>query len=118
MKPDQPAVDRERLLDQFEGDAELVREVAMIFLEDHPKQMRDIERGIANEDARSLETAAHTLKGSVGNFGAEAARQAAFELEELGRGANLARVGEVHARLTEEISRVVAELRVIVNEAA
>jgi HPt (histidine-containing phosphotransfer) domain-containing protein len=50
-----------------------------------PRQIEQIEAGIAAGDGNAVFRAAHQLKGSIGNFGAEAARALAAEVEELGR---------------------------------
>ena len=118
MSQDQPIVDRETLLNQFDGDQELLREVIAIFLEDHEHQIQQIVAAVTTGDAKTLEAAAHTLKGSVANFGAEPARTAAFALEQIGRSGNLNGAREALATLLREIDRVKAELRAIGDAAA
>jgi HPt (histidine-containing phosphotransfer) domain-containing protein len=78
-------VDRDALLDRVGGDEDLMREITAIFLAEYPELIQDIERAVAAGDAKGLERAAHSLKGSVSNFGAEAATQAAYRLEAMGR---------------------------------
>lgn len=84
-----PVISKDELLDRVGGDEELLREIADIFLSEYPALIEDIRSAISEKDARKLEHSAHTLKGSVANFGAEEATRAAFELEKLGRGASL-----------------------------
>jgi two-component system sensor histidine kinase/response regulator len=69
------------MLDRVGGDTDLLRELARIFREDCPKLLAEIRRAVATENAPALMQAAHTLKGAVANFGADAAREAAFRLE-------------------------------------
>lgn len=78
-------IDRVALLDRVGGDEDLLREITGIFLEEYPSLIRDIQAAYAAGDAKRLERAAHSLKGSVSNFGAEAATQAAYKLETIGR---------------------------------
>jgi HPt (histidine-containing phosphotransfer) domain-containing protein len=52
-------------------------------------EMRD---AFSIADAQAIERAAHGLKGSVSNFGAAAAVEAALELEIMGRTGNLENV--------------------------
>jgi len=85
-------------LERLGGDEELLREVASLFLDEYPALMVEIREAVAARDAKALERAAHTLKGSVSNFGADAAYNAAFVLEMMGRSRNLA---EVERGLTE-----------------
>lgn len=61
-------------------------------------------------DALALQHAAHTLKGCVANFGAQAAREAAARLEDIGRNADLGRAPAVRAELENELSRVTSAL--------
>lgn len=71
------------------GDEELLREIAGLFLEDYPEQLALIRRSLEAGDAHTLERAAHSLKGSVSNFGAEAVYQAAYAVEQIGRNQQL-----------------------------
>src|ERR1044071_5759624 len=82
-------INREAALDRVGGDEELLAEIARLFLEDYPRMVADIRDAIAAGDALGLEHAAHSLKGSVANFSADPARDAAFELEKIGRSKNL-----------------------------
>ena len=73
------------ILDRVGGDEELLYEIAAIFLEEYPSLLHDIKAAVSGGDAKRLERAAHSLKGSVGNFGAHNATQAAYRLEISGR---------------------------------
>ena len=72
-------------LERVDGDMDLLKEIAEIFLEDSPNQMKEIRDGISNGDATTVERAAHTLKGSAGNFAAKRVYDAAYKLEVIGR---------------------------------
>ena len=78
-------LERETALARVGGDIELLKEIAGLFLEEYPVALVDILQALATKDANLLERAAHGLKGSVANFGARAAVDAAFQLEQLGR---------------------------------
>jgi HPt (histidine-containing phosphotransfer) domain-containing protein len=86
-------IDRAVILDRVGGDEELLREISAIFLQEYPPLIAEIEAAIATSDSKRLERAAHSLKGSVANFAAEAATQAAFRLESMGRRAELQEAG-------------------------
>lgn len=77
--------DRKTALEQMGGDEELMVELVEVFLEDLPERLQEIEAALAAGDAETLSRAAHTLKGSVGNFAAHAAYETAFELETLAK---------------------------------
>jgi len=77
-------------LERLGGDEELLQEVAVLFLEEYPTLMAEIRAAEESGNAHRLERAAHSLKGSVANFGADCAVQAALELEKIGRSGDLA----------------------------
>jgi len=104
-------IDAARLLERVGGDKRALAEVARIFLADAPKRTREIRRAIANGDARALRGAAHTLKGAVSNFGADAAVEAAFELQKLGDRGEVARAPAALERLEAELKALRRELR-------
>jgi len=85
-------IDRELALSRVGGDAELLNEIAVLFLEDYPKQLDELRTAGARGDAKVVERTAHSLKGSVSNFGASAAVEAARVLETMGRGQELSNV--------------------------
>jgi HPt (histidine-containing phosphotransfer) domain-containing protein len=66
--------------------------------------------GIASEDARALERAAHSFKGSVAMFGAAGAGEAASKLEIIGKTGDLRLAHEVFAVLNREVALLAAEL--------
>lgn len=86
-------------LERLGGDEELLQELAQLFLEEYPALIDKIRSAIDSQDAHGLERAAHSLKGSVGNFGAERAHRAALDLEMIGRAGNLASAPESFAKL-------------------
>ena len=81
---DAPPEDRE-LLHRFMGEADLLCGVAEVFLEAEPGLRDRLEAGLMERDAAKVASAAHSLKGSVGNFGAQDAVEAASVLETMGR---------------------------------
>jgi two-component system sensor histidine kinase/response regulator len=111
-------LDREALLDRVGGDLDFLQEIAGLFLEDCPRLLAEIRTAVSGGDARSLEHAAHTLKGSVSNFGAEAAREAAFRLETLGRAGDLAPAPEAFTNLEQEIQKFTQALNALSVELA
>ncbi len=116
MTPDTPVLDREALMDRVGGDVEFLQEIAGLFQEDCPKLMEEIRAAVSAGDAHGLERAAHTLKGSVSNFGAEAARAAALRLESMGRAGDLAPASEAYTALQNEIARFNAALCALSTE--
>ena len=72
------------------GDVELLQELAGMFMEEYPKLLDEIRRGLAEQNAGAASNAAHQLKGLLAQFGAETARQAAYGVEQPAREGNLA----------------------------
>ncbi|HBY62433.1 MAG TPA: hypothetical protein DEH78_21635 [Solibacterales bacterium] len=78
-------IDRDVALERVDGDEELLQEVARLFLQEYPQLVDRVRAAISGGNASELEHAAHSLKGSVSNFGAARVVAAAFALERLGR---------------------------------
>jgi len=93
-------------LDRVGGDRELLEEVALVFLETSGELLGKVRKAVGAGDAAALERAAHALKGSVGNFGAEPAYQAAMRLEKMGRSRDLTGVEDALRALETELERL------------
>lgn len=105
-RADGESLDRLAILERLGGDADLLREVAGLFLEKQEKQLREIRDAIDCGDASRLEQAAHTLKGSLGNFHAHASIRTASLLEEMGRSGELDGAREALAEMERQIDRL------------
>ncbi len=103
-------LDLQLALSRVGGDKQLLREIAVLFIEECPGALAEIQQAVALGDAAKLENAAHALKGSVANFGARDAVAAAFRLEQMGRANQMSEAGEMLGRLETALSAVCAEL--------
>jgi len=88
------------------GDTELLKEIVPLFLKELPQLLTNLREAVASGDAKALEGAAHTLKGVVGNIGAQPAFEVALKLEMMGREANLAEAAPAYRRLENELNRL------------
>jgi PAS domain S-box-containing protein len=113
---EKPKLDKGALLERVGGDIELLRELVIIFTDDCPRLLDEIREAVQLGDAETLEKTAHTLKGSVGNFAAEDAFQAALRLEKIGRGKEMTLAQAALEELEREISRVINELAALSRE--
>jgi CheY-like chemotaxis protein len=110
------------LLARMNGDVELLREIAALFLENSPRLLDEIRRAIAHGRNTELATAAHAVKGSVITFAARAAADTAQQLELMGRNQELthpdgqARATALCARLEETINRLQSALARLMRE--
>jgi signal transduction histidine kinase/DNA-binding response OmpR family regulator len=90
----------------LEGDRDLLSELALLFLNDLPQQMEAIHRAVDNKQNHDLERLAHRLKGSVGNFAAKPAVEAALRLEEIAHQGDLEQAPQALDVLEYEIQRL------------
>ena len=104
-------VDTHLLMDQLDNDLTLVAEIIDLFIEDCPHRIAALRAAVASRDPRALENAAHSLKSSIGNFGAQRAYQLAQALEHLGRSGRIDGCDELAQELEERLSQLVDALR-------
>ena len=104
-------IDHAALLAGVDGDRRLLREFVRLFLADCPQRLAEIKEAIRRGDAGALGRAAHTLKGSVGNFAAQKAFAASQQLEKMSRDGDLDNAGEACVTLESELEILSDELR-------
>ena len=107
--------DMTEALENVGEDMDLLKEILEIFLDDYPNQIKQIQEGILASDSKVVEQAAHSLKGSVANFAASRAREAAYRLEVLGREGNLGEAKEALADLEREIGDLAAAMNAVLG---
>ena len=78
------ALDNIRALSRERGDA-LVQKVIMAYVDDTPQHLHTLRQAIAGLDPNNLRRAAHSLKSSSANVGADTLAQMCKEMEQLGR---------------------------------
>lgn len=103
-------LDRAVALERVGGDSELLQEMAQLFLDEYPMQLEAVRAAVRTRDAKALERSAHSLKGSVGNFGAAAAQDAALQLELIGRRGDLREVDQAMGCLENALSSLQPEM--------
>jgi HPt (histidine-containing phosphotransfer) domain-containing protein len=108
--PDKSVLDLSRLEEAFDDDRSGIAELLEMALETGAKHRRALEEGLANGDAHMVARAAHSIKGSAGNIGANGVYQIAVELDEHARTGNLdgsaeriRAIDDAYARLADEI---------------
>jgi HPt (histidine-containing phosphotransfer) domain-containing protein len=84
-----------------------------LFLDEYPKLLLAVREAIAKQDSKALERAAHTLKGSVGNFTELGAFETAQKLEAAGRAGILAGAEEFCRSLELEMELLKPALEVL-----
>jgi len=110
QKPPSPSgddcIDWQAAWANLEGDPNLLSELALLLLDDLPQQMDAIHRAVDNKQDHELERLAHRLKGSVGNFAAKPAFEAAFHLEKIARQGDFKQAPQALGALEHEIQRL------------
>jgi CheY-like chemotaxis protein/anti-sigma regulatory factor (Ser/Thr protein kinase) len=108
--PARRGLDVDDLLARCDGDPQLLRELATIFLGDYPARLAAVRTAAQRRDARALQAEAHALKGAAGNFGAPDAVEAARRLEFMARDSDLAGVDTALAELERRMKQLTAQL--------
>jgi PAS domain S-box-containing protein len=101
---------REAALERHQGDADLLADLAQVFLKDFPSQLSEIRESIEHEDLERLQRAAHSFEGSVGNFVARRAFNTALELEQKAPDGGLEGCRRLCSALEAEMESLVPEL--------
>jgi len=104
-------LDRKAILAQLQGDEALLRELIRLFQDDTPRLVEEARTALDRGDASSLHRAAHTIKGSLGYFGATPAVEAAWQLETLAATGNLKEGVALLIRVEQTLSFLQPELR-------
>ncbi|MCG2779270.1 MAG: response regulator [Desulfobacterales bacterium] len=103
-------------LETVDGDKGIFVEIAELFLDGLTESIAGIRDGIALNDSKAVEQAAHSLKGSVGNFGARRAYETAYRLEVLGRNGKLAESEDAISELQREFRDLEAAMKGVLSE--
>jgi PAS domain S-box-containing protein len=99
------------------GDEALLQEVIRLFLKECPRLAQSIRDAVQRGDARALWISAHTLKGSVSNFGAAHAAALADRLQVLGQEGKVTEAGALVDALDSELTRLKPALAAWANGA-
>lgn len=110
-------MDRSAALERVGGDPVLLREIAQLFLEEYPETLDRILAGLNRGSAKDVEHSAHSLKGSVSNFGARQVVRAALALEVLGRSGSLEGGMTLYEMLVHELDQLRPVLTCIISGA-
>ena len=111
VSPADGLIDRAALLEGVGGNRPLLRELIRLYLADSPKRLAEIKEAVRLGDAAALRRAAHTLKGSIGNFTTKTPFEVSQRLEAMGTEGPLNTAGEACATLERELTLLNAELR-------
>lgn len=94
-----------------EDDPGLLLELIDLFLDDAPRCLDEMQRGLSTGDVKLLERAAHTLKSSSANLGARTLSTLCLRMEESARSNQVERLPALLTESQQHWPRVVAALR-------
>ncbi|HEY5313724.1 MAG TPA: response regulator, partial [Pirellulales bacterium] len=97
-------------LEQVQHQPELLQEVGVLFLDEGPKLLAEVQQSIVAGNAAQLRRAAHTLKSSAAIFGARPTIEAAHALEILGQQGTLTTAPGLCAILEAHAQRLLQTL--------
>lgn len=75
-------LNRALILEQLEGNSELLIELVELFSEEAPQLLEAMRKSIRQGDMQGLARSAHSMKGAAGNFLAHGTAAAALQLED------------------------------------
>jgi two-component system, sensor histidine kinase and response regulator len=100
-------MDGTEVMARFGGDGEFLLSSLNLFRERFPDLLRQLRSAVAESDFNKLARAAHSLRGSLGNFGARAAVKTTLRLERMAKSATVDG-GELACKeLEREVERLV-----------
>ena len=120
--PARPAAINLKFLDQLReldpaGSMDLARRILKIYLDSSGTLMAQIEQAIDAGDGEALRYAAHSLKSSSANVGAETLSGCFKQLENLGRDGRLVKASTDFAETRREYEQAIFEIRAFLEQA-
>ncbi|HZO94622.1 MAG TPA: Hpt domain-containing protein [Candidatus Baltobacteraceae bacterium] len=106
--PDKAILDIWRLEEAFEDDTAGIAELLELALQTGEKHRRALAEALAANDAAGIARAAHGIKGSAGNIGANVVYRLATELDQRARAGDISDAAE-RIRAIDEAYEGVAE---------
>lgn len=99
------------LRDMVGDDPEILADLTRTFLEDAPRMMAELERGVQTGDAPLVRLNAHSLKGNATDFGALDFAGLCLEMEMIGKAGDLHAAPPLLGRMQQSYGGVEAALR-------
>jgi HPt (histidine-containing phosphotransfer) domain-containing protein len=109
-KPVKP-LNGDLLCKRKEEDKEELAQLIELFAESAPMTISDMQQALQNSSAADLAMAAHTLKGSCGNFGASPLRDLCAQIEQMGLTGTIDAAGSLIFSAEKELYRLLEALK-------
>jgi len=94
------------LSERLEGDMELLRDLAALYIKEYPVQLERLQSAVLSSDIPRIQRAAHKIKGTATSFAAAPAVELARELvgaNDFGDGTEISKMA---GRLSDELRRL------------
>lgn len=106
IEPGAAVFDPQAALARVKGSREIFQEIIGLFWTETPEVLAALRQAMARGDSQAVARVAHSLKGTVGSFGAHAALEAVLRLEALGQSGDIALAEPAYTALAREIDRL------------
>jgi HPt (histidine-containing phosphotransfer) domain-containing protein len=110
MSRDRKLCNMEVALSRMGNNAQLLREIIEMVRKDLPVILGRLRAAVADGDSALLQREAHSLRGTLVTFDAQAALSAAHRLEQIAESGNLSRAAQTMERVDREVTRLDAAL--------
>ncbi|MGC8826703.1 MAG: Hpt domain-containing protein, partial [Anaerolineae bacterium] len=101
-----PILERDAVMTQMGLDDDSYQEYLRVFLEEADNHAAKLSEAVQAGSAKQVDYHAHSLKGAAATIGAVRVRDAAWELEQMGKHGNLAGAPRALEKLLQEIASV------------
>ena len=106
-------INEKELMLHFEGDEELIGELLEVFETSYPETLASLKKSLTEKSIKDLELHAHTMKGMVSNFFSKELKDAAFELEKMGREGKIENENQFLEILEAGLPKMIQDVRSI-----
>jgi HPt (histidine-containing phosphotransfer) domain-containing protein len=101
-----PAIDLNELKEIMDNDMELIHDCFSDFINDMPQIYEEIKKAVLEKNAQELDASAHKLKGTLRYLAADAAANAAYDIEAAGKENKLKNLDDKLETLKTECKKV------------
>ena len=98
--------DRDDLMERLNGDRELARQLASVFVDSMPAQLDALATALSNSDAQAAMFTVHSIKGAAANMGCTEVRDLAAVVEKLGESGDLGQASRALREFTAAFEAV------------
>ncbi|MGI9517044.1 MAG: Hpt domain-containing protein [Pirellulaceae bacterium] len=113
-----PIIDTRQLLEQIEGDDDLLQETSTMLCEEAEQAISRLQQALASSDLAQLKSEAHSVKGMLSNFFADAACETAYKLECLQDSSDFSAVNVLLEQLQQQMATMQGELQQLIASRA